>query len=85
MESKPTGWTLSGLAQILGGTFEGPADLRLERPVPPHSDDPEGVTFARERQSPDWRPPTRQSGDWRSQGIAVPGPPSPTNKSKPNA
>ena len=46
MESKPTGWTLSGLAQILGGTFEGPADLRLERPVPPHSDDPEGVTFA---------------------------------------
>lgn len=46
MESGATGWTLRDLAQALGGTFEGPADLRLERPVPSTSGDSAGVTFA---------------------------------------
>ena len=46
MESGATGWTLSALAHALEGTFEGPAELRLERPVPSNSQDSAGVTFA---------------------------------------
>lgn len=39
-------WTLESLAKILGGTFEGPADLKLARPAPSHDGDLLGITFA---------------------------------------
>lgn len=46
MESGASGWTLSELAVLVGGTVDGPPDLRVLRPVPSHSDDPEGIAFA---------------------------------------
>ena len=43
---QPSGWTLGQLGQLLGADVRGPSDLRIRRPVPAGSDDPEGVTFA---------------------------------------
>lgn len=40
------GWTLGELATLFGGELDGPADLRVRRPVPADSTDPEGLTFA---------------------------------------
>jgi UDP-3-O-[3-hydroxymyristoyl] glucosamine N-acyltransferase len=46
MEKESPGWPLGELAAILGGRLEGPADLRIKRPVPSDADDPEGLAFA---------------------------------------
>jgi UDP-3-O-[3-hydroxymyristoyl] glucosamine N-acyltransferase len=46
MAKSTGGWTLSELARLLGGEFEGPADLIIRRPVPAGADDPEGIAFA---------------------------------------
>ena len=46
MERESPGWPLGELAAILGGRLEGPADLRIKRPVPADAEDPEGLAFA---------------------------------------
>lgn len=46
MATEVSGWTLGELAQIFGGEVEGPADLRVVRPVPADSEDSEGLAFA---------------------------------------
>ncbi|MCO5296350.1 MAG: UDP-3-O-(3-hydroxymyristoyl)glucosamine N-acyltransferase [Fimbriimonadaceae bacterium] len=46
MESGASGWTLSELAELVGGHVDGPPDQRVLRPVPSGSDDPEGIAFA---------------------------------------
>lgn len=46
MEPTPITWTLYELAEIVGGELNGPADLRISRPVPAGDNDPEGITFA---------------------------------------
>ncbi|MFZ4507913.1 MAG: UDP-3-O-(3-hydroxymyristoyl)glucosamine N-acyltransferase [Fimbriimonas sp.] len=40
------GWTLSGIAERLGGTLNGPADLPIRRLGLAHTNDPEALTFA---------------------------------------
>ena len=46
METTTRSWTLGELADLLGGTLDGPSDHRILRPVPAGSSDPEGITFA---------------------------------------
>lgn len=46
MEKELPGWSLGELASIFGGTLDGPADLRILRPVPADGTDPAGLTFA---------------------------------------
>lgn len=46
MEQSPVGWTLSELAEIVGGEPHGPADTFIKRPVPAGYNDPQGITFA---------------------------------------
>ncbi len=46
MESAARSWTLGEIASLLNGELRGPADLRVSRPVPADSDDPEGLAFA---------------------------------------
>ncbi|MBA3726103.1 MAG: UDP-3-O-(3-hydroxymyristoyl)glucosamine N-acyltransferase [Armatimonadetes bacterium] len=46
MDQPSIGWTLSELAEIVGGELCGPADLRIAQPVPAGDDCPEGITFA---------------------------------------
>lgn len=46
MESGASGWTLDELAELVGGSVDGPSTLRIVRPVPSGSDDPEGIAFA---------------------------------------
>lgn len=46
MEKEAPNWTLSSLADVLGGEVHGPEDLVLSRPVSAGDDDPTGVTFA---------------------------------------
>ncbi|MGV3614104.1 MAG: UDP-3-O-(3-hydroxymyristoyl)glucosamine N-acyltransferase [Fimbriimonas sp.] len=46
MERESPGWPLGELAAILGGRLDGPADLRIKRPVPADGEDPEGLAFA---------------------------------------
>ncbi len=45
MEKESPGWTLSELAQILGGVAASHAHFRVRRPVPADSNDPEGIAF----------------------------------------
>lgn len=40
------GWTLSEIAEIVGGELCGPGDLVVRRPVPAGYNDPEGIAFA---------------------------------------
>jgi UDP-3-O-[3-hydroxymyristoyl] glucosamine N-acyltransferase len=40
------GWTLSEIAEIVGGELFGPGDLVIRRPVPAGYNDPEGIAFA---------------------------------------
>lgn len=42
--------TLGEIAQIVGGTLVGPADLTIERPVPAGYDDEAGITFAESKE-----------------------------------
>lgn len=46
METTTRSWTLGEIADLLGGTLEGPSEHRIHRPVPAGSTDPEGITFA---------------------------------------
>lgn len=46
MAQEQLGWTLSELAEIVGGEIFGPRDLVIQRPVPAGSGDPNGITFA---------------------------------------
>ncbi|HEY3781446.1 MAG TPA: UDP-3-O-(3-hydroxymyristoyl)glucosamine N-acyltransferase [Fimbriimonadaceae bacterium] len=46
MEKSPPRYTLSSLAELLGGTADGPADKPLDQPIPAGDCDPLGVTFA---------------------------------------
>lgn len=46
METTTRGWTLGQLAELLGGTLDGPNDSTVRRPVPAGSSDKEGITFA---------------------------------------
>lgn len=46
METKLRGWTLAEIAELLGGELRGPGDVRVLRPVPSDSQDPNGITFA---------------------------------------
>ena len=46
MDQPSIGWTLSELAEIVGGELFGPADLPISQPVPAGDDCPEGITFA---------------------------------------
>lgn len=46
MATEVSGWTLGELAVALGGELAGPSDLRVTRPVPVDSDNPQGLTFA---------------------------------------
>lgn len=46
METQPPPWTLSQIAEWVGGVLAGPGDLRIERLVQAGSDDPQGLTFA---------------------------------------
>ncbi|MBA4291938.1 UDP-3-O-(3-hydroxymyristoyl)glucosamine N-acyltransferase [bacterium] len=46
MAESNLGYTLKQLAEMVGGELEGPEDFLITRPVPAHSDDPSGVTFA---------------------------------------
>lgn len=46
MEKKVPGWSLGELAVALGGKLEGDPEVRIYRPVPADSEDPEGITFA---------------------------------------
>lgn len=39
-------WSLSELAEIVGGVLHGPSNLPIVRPVPAGSNDPLGITFA---------------------------------------
>jgi UDP-3-O-[3-hydroxymyristoyl] glucosamine N-acyltransferase len=46
MEKSSPRYTLSSLAELLGGTADGPQDKPLDQPVPAGDCDPLGVTFA---------------------------------------
>lgn len=46
METTPRTWTLGEIAEILGGTLDGSANVSISRPVPAGSNDPHGITFA---------------------------------------
>ena len=46
MEKSSPRYTLSSLAQLLGGTSEGPENKPLDQPVPAGDCDPLGITFA---------------------------------------
>lgn len=46
MANDTLGWTLSEIADIVGGELNGPSDLTILRPVPAGDDDPQGITFA---------------------------------------
>lgn len=46
MEGKTPRWTLGELAQMVGGSLEGPADFPIAGPAPFDSDDPLSITFA---------------------------------------
>lgn len=46
MDESQLSWTLAEIADIVGGELNGPADLRILRPVPAGDDDPSGITFA---------------------------------------
>jgi len=46
METTTRSWTLGELAELLGGTLDGPTESRICRPVPAGSSDSEGITFA---------------------------------------
>ena len=43
---RQAGWSLAELADLLGGTLDGPADHRILRPAPADEDDPQGLAFA---------------------------------------
>jgi len=45
MEKDTQAWTLSQLADLLGGAITGHAHYLIRRPVPADSDDPEGIAF----------------------------------------
>ncbi len=51
MEKAARAWTLGELAELLGGSVEGPADVVIERPAPAGSNDPTGLTFAESQQN----------------------------------
>ena len=59
METTTRSWTLGELANILGGTLEGPTETRICRPVPAGLADPEGLTFA---ESPEFLTKVLDSG-----------------------
>lgn len=40
------GWSLAELANLLGGTLDGPAEHRVLRPASADDDDPQGLAFA---------------------------------------
>ena len=46
MAQEQLGWTLSELAEIVGGEIFGPNELLITHPVPAGSNDPNGITFA---------------------------------------
>lgn len=46
MEKRTSGWTGPEIAELVGGTWYGPENLRVFRAVPAGTADPEGVTFA---------------------------------------
>jgi UDP-3-O-[3-hydroxymyristoyl] glucosamine N-acyltransferase len=46
MAKDATRWTLGELAQMVGGTCDGPEELLIARPAPSDGNDPEGITFA---------------------------------------
>ncbi len=46
MDSGTARWTLGELADLLGGELVGDPDFPIARPMPSHSDDPAGITFA---------------------------------------
>ncbi len=43
---RETGWSLAEIAELLGGTLDGPAEHRVLRPAPADEDDPHGLAFA---------------------------------------
>lgn len=46
METQLSGWTLTEIAEVVGGTVRGGSDVHIQRAVPAGTDDPAGVTFA---------------------------------------
>jgi UDP-3-O-[3-hydroxymyristoyl] glucosamine N-acyltransferase len=46
LAQEPLSWTLSEIAEIVGGELHGPPDLKIGRPVPAGYDDSNGITFA---------------------------------------
>ena len=46
MEKGKTGWTLTEIAEIVGGELQGPPSLRVARCASSDSSDSEGITFA---------------------------------------